>query len=333
MRFAITVVNAVFAAAAALLPHAARAQSPVTAAANYPNKPIRVMQPAPPGGASDTTLRTVTQKLSVVWGQSVVVDNRPGAHGVIGTEIAARAKPDGYTLLYGTVGTVAINNGLYAKLPYRMPEDFSPVTQFVEQANLVLVNGALPVKSLADLVQLAKSKPGSLTFGSAGSGSATHLGPEMFRIRAGIDVRHVPYKGAAAAVTALAGGEIQIFFVSPVTATPFVASGKVRALAVSTAQRIPQLPDVPTIAESGYPGFAYAAWSGILAPAGTPKPIVDKLHRQIVGIIKSQDVRDLISKDGAIAVSSASPEAFGVFIRAQIAQWRRVIEQTGTRAE
>jgi len=330
MRFATNIVTG---AAIALLPHAVLAQSPLTVAANYPNKPVRVIQPAPPGGASDTILRTVALKLSVVWGQSVVVDNRPGAHGVIGTEIAARAKPDGYTLLYGTVGTVAINNGLYGKLPYRMPEDFSPVTQFVEQANLVLVNGALPVKSLADLVQLAKSKPGWLIFGSAGSGSATHLGPEMFRIRAGIDLRHVPYKGAAAAVTALAGGEIQIFFVSPVTATPFVASGKVRALAVSTAQRIPQLPDVPTIAESGYPGFAYAAWSGILAPAGTPKPIVDKLHRQIVEIITSQEVRDLISRDGAIATSSASPEAFGVFIRAQIAQWRRVIEQTGTRVE
>ncbi len=312
------------------------AQEPVHAAseaANYPSRPIRIIQPAPPGGASDVVLRTVAQKLSGAWGQPVVVDNRPGAHGLIGNEIAARAMPDGYTLLYGTVGTLSINSGLYKKLPYRMPGDFSPVTQFVDQANLVLVNAALPVKSLGELVQLAKSKPGQLSFSSAGSGSATHLGPEMFRIRAGIDMRHVPYKGAAAAAVALAGGEVQVLFVSPVTATPFIAAGRIRALAVSTAKRLAQMPDLPTIAESGYPGFSYGAWSGLLAPARTSKPVVDKLHAQIIGLLKAQELRELIAKDGATAAWSESPEAFAQLIRSEVARWSKVIEQTGARIE
>lgn len=312
------------------------AQEPVhaaSAAANYPSRPIRILQPAPPGGASDVILRTVAQKLSGTWAQPVVVDNRPGAHGLIANEIAARALPDGYTLLYGTVGTLSINSGLYKKLLYRMPEDFSPVTQFVDQANLVLVNASLPAKSLGELVQLAKSKPGQLSFSSAGSGSATHLGPEMFRIRAGIDMRHVPYKGAAAAAVALAGGEVQVLFVSPVTATPFITAGRIRALAVSTAKRLAQMPDLPTIAESGYPGFAYGAWSGLLAPAKTPKPVVDKLHSQLVGLLKSQELRELIARDGANAAWSESPEVFAQLIRSEIARWTKVIEQTGARIE
>lgn len=304
-----------------------------SAAANYPSRPIRIIQPAPPGGASDVVLRTVAQQLSGAWGQPVVVDNRPGAHGLIANEIAARAMPDGYTLLYGTVGTLSINSGLYKKLPYRMPEDFSPVTQFVDQANLVLVNAALPVKSLGQLVQLAKSKPGQLSFSSAGSGSATHLGPEMFRIRAGIDLRHVPYKGAAAAAVALAGGEVQVLFVSPVTATPFILSGRIRALAVSTEKRLAQMPDLPTIAESGYPGFSYGAWSGLLAPARTPKPVVINLHAQITDLLKSQELRELIAKDGASATWSESPEAFAKLIRSEVARWSEVIEKTGARIE
>jgi tripartite-type tricarboxylate transporter receptor subunit TctC len=303
------------------------------AAVDFPVRPIRVLQPAPPGGASDVILRVVTQKLSTVLGQSIVVDNRPGAHGIIASEITARATADGYTLLYGTVGTLAINSGLYAKLPYRMPDDFAPITQFVDQANLVLVNAAQPVKSLGELVQLAKAKPGQLFFGSAGSGSATHLGPEMFRIRAGIDMKHVPYKGAAAAAIALAGGEIQVMFVSPVTAIPFIRTGKIRALAVSTAQRIRQLPDLPTIAESGYPGFSYGAWSGMLAPAGTPGAIVSRLHSQITGLLKTQEMQDLIAKDGANAAWSETPEAFSRHIRSEIVKWTQVIKQTGARVE
>jgi tripartite-type tricarboxylate transporter receptor subunit TctC len=303
------------------------------AQAGYPDRPVRVIQPAPPGGASDVVLRAVAQKLTGALGQPVVVDNRPGAHGLIGNQIAARATPDGYTLLYGTVGTLAINSGLYKKMPYRMPEDFAPISQCVDQANLVLVSAALPAKSLRELVELAKAKPGQLSFSSAGSGSATHLGPEMFRARAGIDIKHVPYKGAAAAAVALAGGEVQVLFVSPVTATPFITSGKIRALAVSTASRIPQMPDLPTIAESGYPGFSYGAWSGLLAPAGTPRPVVDRLHAQLVALLKSREVRDLIARDGANAAWSESPEAFGKFIRSEIARWSGIVEQTGARIE
>jgi tripartite-type tricarboxylate transporter receptor subunit TctC len=301
-------------------------------ASSYPQKPIRILQPAPPGGASDVIVRAVAQKLATL-GQPAVVDNRPGAHGIIANELAARARPDGYTLLYGTVGTIAINTGLYPKAPYRMPDDFSPLTQFVDQPNVVVVNASVPVESLPDLVQLARSKPGQVSFGSAGSGSATHLGPEMFRLRAGITMRHVPYKGAAAAAVAVAGGEVQVLFVSPVTAMPFVASGKVKAVAVSSSQRVAVMPGVPTIAESGYPGFSYSAWSGILAPARTPRPIVNKLHSELVSILKTQELRDMIARDGATAVWSETPEAFTQFIRSEIAKWGTVIQQTGARVE
>jgi len=299
----------------------------------YPTKPIRIIQPAPPGGASDVILRSVAQKLSAVLGQSIVVDNRPGAHGLIANELAARSKPDGYTLLYGTVGTIAINTSLYAKLPYRMPEDFSPITQFADQANVVLVNASLPAQSIAELVRMAKSKPVGLTFASAGSGSATHLGAEMFRLRAEIEMNHVPYKGAAAAAAALAGGEVQMLFVSPVTALPFIRSGRIRPLAVTTSQRIPQLPEVPTVAESGYPGFSYGAWSGIVAPAGIPSAILDLLYAELVKVLNSEDLRKIVSQDGARAVWSDSPSAFAEFIRAQIASWGAVIRKTGARVE
>jgi tripartite-type tricarboxylate transporter receptor subunit TctC len=299
----------------------------------YPSKPIRIIQPAPPGGASDVILRSVAQRVSAVLGQTIVVDNRPGAHGLIATEMGARAKPDGYTLLYGTVGTIAINTSLYTKAPYRMPDDFAPITQFVDQANLVLVNATLAAESLADLVRLAKAKAGGLSFASAGSGSATHLGAEMFRIRASMDMKHIPYKGAAAAAVALAGGEVQVLFVSPVTALPFIRNGRIRALAVSSAQRIPQLPAVPTIAESGYPGFAYGAWSGILAPAETPRATIEALHTQIVSVLKSEELRKIVSQDGARAAWSETPRDFGDFIRSQIAAWGAVIRQTGARIE
>jgi tripartite-type tricarboxylate transporter receptor subunit TctC len=323
------------AGALATLAFAASAAQPQgkSVSAAYPVRPIRVIQPAPPGGASDVVLRAVAQKLSEAVGQPVVVDNRPGAHGLIGNGLAARAPADGHTLLYGTVGTLAINSGLYRKLPYRMPEDFTPITQCVEQANLVLVTATLPAKSLRELVELAKARPGELSFSSAGSGSATHLGPEMFRARAGIDIKHVPYKGAAAAAVALAGGEVQVLFVSPVTATPFIRTGRIRALAVSTASRIPQMPDVPTIAESGYPGFSYGAWSGMLAPARTPRPVVEKLHGQLVALLTSRELAEIIARDGAKAVSSATPEAFGQLIRSEIARWSKIVEQTGARVE
>ena len=319
--------------AAILSVHATAQPAAKAGTGNYPSKPIRIVQPAPPGGASDVMVRAVAQKLAAAWGQPIVVENRPGAHGLIGNEIVARAAPDGYTLLYGTVGTLSINSGLYKKMPYRMPEDFFPVTQFVDQPNVVIVHAGLPIKSLRELVEFAKAKPGQLAFSSAGSGSATHLGPEMFRIRAAIDMRHVPYKGAAAAAVAVAGGEVQVLFVSPVTATPFITSGRVRALAVTTASRLPQMPDTPTIAESGYPGFSYGAWSGLLAPARTPRPIVDKLHAQLVELLKGKELRDLIARDGAAAAWSETPEAFAQMIRSETLRWAKLIEQTGARIE
>ena len=311
---------------------AAVAQAQPTSS-SYPQKPIRILQPAPPGGASDVMLRAVAQKLTGTLGQPVIVDNRPGAHGMIANELAARARPDGYTLLYGTVGTIAINTGLYTKAPYRMPGDFSPVTQFIDQPNVVAVNAAVPVESLTDLVRLAKAKPGQLSFGSAGSGSATHLGPEMFCRRAGITMRHVPFKGAAAAAVGVAGGEVQVIFVSPVTAMPFVTSGKLKALAISSLQRVPALRGVPTIAESGYPDFSYSAWSGMLAPAKTPQPVVMKLHSELTGILGTQELRDAVARDGSTVAWSETPERFGDFIRSEIAKWGKVIEQTGARVE
>jgi len=308
-------------------PSAGYAQSPTKSI--YPNRPIRIIQPAPPGGASDVILRTVAQKVGAVLGQTLVVENRPGAHGLIANELGARATPDGYSLLYGTVGTIAINTTLYPKLPYRMPGSFVPITQFAEQANLVLVTASLPVRSLSQLVALSKSQPGGLLFGSAGTGSGTHLGAEMFRLKSQAAMKHVPYKGAAAAAVAVAAGEVNVLFVSPVTALPFVRNGRLRALAVTTQTRLPQLPDVPTVAESGYPGFAYGAWSGILAPAATPPDIIRLLHAKFGDVLRSDEVRDLVHKDGATVVWSEDPKVFDKFIRDQIKTWEAVVLQTG----
>jgi tripartite-type tricarboxylate transporter receptor subunit TctC len=304
-----------------------------TSASRYPQKPVRILQPAPPAGASDVILRIVAQRLSETLGQPAIVDNRPGAHGMIANELAASARPDGYTLLYGTVGTIAINTGLYTKARYGMPDDFSPLTQFIDQPNVIVVNAALPVGSLADLVQLAKAKPGQLSFGSAGSGSATHLGPEMFCRRAGITMRHVPYKGAAAAAVGTAGGEVQVLFVSPVTADAVRHEREAQALAISSTKRVAVLGGVPTIAESGYPGFSYSAWSGMLAPAKTPQPVIAKLHLELIKILKTQELRDAVARDGSSVVWSETPEQFGDFIRSEIAKWGKVIQQTGARVE
>src|SRR5271166_4588940 len=240
-------------------------------AQTYPTKPIRLVVPFPAGGTTDILAREVGQRLSVSLGQSVIVDNRPGAAGNIGSELVAKSAPDGYTLLMATVGTHAINPSLYARMPYDHVKDFTPVVLVAGVPNVLEVTPSLPVYTVADLIKLAKEKPGQINFASSGSGTSIHLSGELFKTMAGVDMTHVPYKGSAAAITDLIGGQVQVMFDNLPSSLPQIKAGKLRAIAVTSAQRAPALPDVPTIAESGLPGFEATSWFGVVAPAG-PAP-------------------------------------------------------------
>jgi tripartite-type tricarboxylate transporter receptor subunit TctC len=301
-------------------------------AQTYPAKPVRIVVPFPPGGATDILARDVAQKLTEAWGQQVIVDNRPGAGGNIGSELVAKSAPDGYTLEMGTVGTHAINASLYAKMSYDHVKDFAPIILVAAVPNVLEVNPAVPVNSVAELIAYAKANPGKLNFASSGSGTSIHLSGELFKVMAGVDMTHVPYKGSAPALQDLLGGQVQLMFDNLPPSLPHIKAGKLRALAVTTAARAPALPDVPTVAEAGLPGFEASSWFGLLAPAGTPREIVAKLNGEVAKWLATPEAKEKLSKQGANA-AGGTPEDFAKHIAAETEKWAKVVRASGAKVD
>ena len=317
---------------AVLLLIAGAVVAPAAFAQAYPTHSIRLVVPFPAGGTTDILARAAAQKLSESLGQAVVVDNRPGAAGNIGADLVAKSAPDGYTLLMGTVGTHAINPSLYAKMPYDHVKDFVPVVLVAGVPNVLAVYPAFPVNSVAELIALAKSKPGTINFASSGSGTSIHMSGELFKSMAGVDMTHVPYKGSAPALTDLMGGQVQIMFDNLPSALPLIKAGKLRAIAVTSLKRAPALPDVPTISESGLPGFEASSWFGVLAPAGTPSPIVAKINADVNKWLQSPEAREQLLAQGANA-AGGTPEQFTAHIRAETEKWAKVVKASGAKAD
>ena len=300
----------------------ALAAAPATAQP-YPAKPIRVVVPFPAGGNADIFARAFAQKLGEAWKQIPIVDNRAGAAGIIGTQFVAKAPADGYTLLFGTTGTHTTNPAVYAKLPYDPVRDFAPVSNFADSPFLLVVHPSIPARTLQQLVTLAKSRPGQLDYASFGTGSSAHLAGEMLRTMAGINVIHVAYKGGPPAVNDLVGGHVSLMFNSLPAVLPLVKADRLRALAVASAKRSPALPELPTFAESGLPGFEAGSWYGLLAPSGTPREAITKLHAETVQMLALPDIRQKLAAEGAEAIGN-SPEEFAAQIRRDIERWEKV---------
>jgi len=296
----------------------------------YPSKPVRVIVPFAPGGGLDISTRLIGQKLTEKWGQNIVVDSRPGAGTIVGTEIAAKAVADGYTLLMITT-TFAINPGLHPKLPYDPFKDFTPVTQLNYQPNIIVVSPSLAAKSVKELIAMGKAKPGELTFATPGAGSAPHLSAEMFQRAAGISMIHVPYKGIPPAVTDVLGGRVTMLFTTTISAAPHIKSGKLRAVAITSAKRQASMGDVPTIGET-IPGYRAEAFQGMVAPAGVPAAIVGKLAAEVARIVKLPDVAERFQLDGAEPVGS-TPKEFAAFLKTEMQKWSKVIKEAGIKPE
>jgi tripartite-type tricarboxylate transporter receptor subunit TctC len=300
------------------------------AADDYPSRPIRLLIPFPPGGSNDVVGRIVANQLGQKLGQTVFVDNRAGAGGVVGTDLAAKATPDGYTLLIISIAH-AVDPFIY-KEPYDPIKDFVPVAILATGTNVLTVNPSVPVHSVKELIDLAKAKPGFLNYASAGIGSFQNLSGELFKALANVDVVHVPYKGGGPSMLAVIAGEAQVMFSSIVQTVPNIQAGRLRALATGGAKRSPILPDLPTIAEAGVPGYVASDWWGILAPAGTPRPIVDKLHGAIEEVLRSEDTKKNLDQQGATPVYMSSAE-FGTYIKAEMTKWEPVVQKAGIKAE
>jgi tripartite-type tricarboxylate transporter receptor subunit TctC len=294
----------------------------------YPSKPITIIVPFAAGGTTDILARVVGEQLGKDLGQTVIIDNRAGAGGNIGGQAAARAAADGHTLFMGTVGTHAINASLYKKMPFDPSKDFAPITRVAMVPNLLVVNPQVPAKSVQELIAYGKANPGKLTFGSSGSGSSIHLSGELFKSMTQIDMLHVPYKGSAPAVTDLLGGQISMMFDNMPSALQHVKAGKLRALAVTSGKRSPELPDVPTIAEAGVPGYEATSWFGLFAPAATPAAVIAKLNTAIVKVLADPAVKKKLSEQGAEPYSE-KPEQFAAFIRTEATKWDKVVKASG----
>ncbi|WP_208510069.1 tripartite tricarboxylate transporter substrate binding protein [Variovorax paradoxus] len=316
---------------AAALP-LALAMGPAAAQQDYPNKPIRLIVPFTPGGVTDTGARVVADKLGARLGQSVVVDNRPGASGNIGTQMVASAAPDGYTLLLGFDGTLVINPHVYAKVPFDTLKDFVPVSKIGDAVLIIVVHPSVPAKTLSELVAYSKTNPGGVSYGSAGTGSTPHLAGELLKARTGANFVHVPYKGGGQSMTDVVGGSLPMLYTAVAGAYPFVQKGQIRPIAVSSAQRLASLPEVPTVAESGVPGFESSSWIGILAPAKTPQPIVDRLQRELHAVVQSPEVRERLASLGISALGN-TPAEFGQQIRADLAKYDQIVKAAKVRVD
>jgi len=301
-------------------------------AQEYPRKAIRLIVPFAPGGGNDTVARAIAQSAGASLGQPVVVDNRAGAGGMLGAELAARAPPDGYTLFLGGVGSHAINPNLHAKLPYDPVKDFAPITLIASAPSVLVVNPSLPARTLAEFTALAKASPGRINYASNGNGSSAQLAAVLYESMAGVQMVHVPYKGLAPALVDLLAGEVQAMFSSVVAIVPNIKAGRLRALAVTGKRRAALLPEVPTLDESGVPGYEAGSWYGILAPAGTPQAVVAKLHEAIVRALAQPEVRERLVSEGAEVIGS-TPEAFAAHITAELARMGKLIRDAGIRME
>ena len=304
----------------------------VAGAQGYPQKPIRLVVGVPAGGTTDVVARLVGQKLSEQMSQKVVIDNRGGAGGNIGAELVAKSPADGYTLFLATIGTMAINPSLYSKMPFDTLHDFDAISQLTSMPQLLVVHPSLPVKSVKDLIAYAKSRPGQLTFASGGSGTAIHLAGELFKTMAGVDMVHVAYKGSSPAMTDLIGGQVSLMFDQILTSLPHVQSGRLRGLAVTTTNRSPAAPQIPTIAEAALPGYAVTTWRGLLAPAGTPRDIVNRLGSETARALQNPDVRERFASQGVDPISS-TPEQFAAMMKSELEKWRKVIAASGTKID
>ncbi len=302
------------------------------AAASYPVKSIRLVVPFTPGGSTDILARAIGHKLNEAWGQPVVIENVPGAGGAIGADKVAKAPADGYTLLMGHIGTLAVNPSLYPNLPYDPIKSFAPVAWVARVPNVLVVHPSVPAKTVKELVALAKAKPGQLNYGSGGNGSAANLATEYFKLQTGSSLLHIPYRGTAPAVTDLVGGQTQVLFTGAPAVINQVKSGQLRALAVSSPKRMDALPDLPTVAESGYPGFEADQWYGVVAPAGTPADVVTKLNAQINQTLNSPELKARLNAEGAIATPD-TPANFGKLIASEIARWKPVISGGRVKAD
>ena len=320
--------------AASALAFAAHASGPAQAAqpeAEYPSRPMHLIVNFPPGGTTDILARLIGPKLTEVFKQAVVIDNRAGASGMIGANTVAKASHDGYTFGF-IISTNAISPALFANVPFDPVRDFAPITLLVSVPNVISVHPSVPATTLTELIALAKAQPGKLSFGTSGTGTAVHLTGELFKSLAKVDITHVPYKGGGPALSGLIAGQIPMGVQNIATVVQYVRSGRVRALGISSLERSPALPDVPTIASAGFPGFEAKEWYGLVAPAGTPVPIVARLNREIVRVMHLPDINARIAEQGAEIVAD-SPEQFGAFIKSELAKWTKIVRETGMRVE
>ncbi len=309
-------------------PHAVTAQ---TNATNFPTRPLRIIVPQSPGASTDLTARLLAQRLAEAYKQPVVVDNRPGAGTIIGTELAVRAPPDGHTLLVVAQG-ITINPSIYQRIPYDTQRDLAPMTQLTRFANMLAAHPSFAAKTLQEVLVMAKAKPGTINYASAGLGSGTHMSMELLKSMTGIDLVHVPYTGGGPAVTAVIGGQVPLNIGTTVGVLPHVRSGRLRALAVTSAKRTTAAPDVPTFAESGVPGYDHAPWNGLFAPAKTPSMLIAKIHADVARALQSPDVLKVFANEGVEAVVS-KPEEFAAVIRAELAMWPKVVKAAGIKTE